>query len=637
MEKQLKGNVISHIKSSSGSPIITPPQEANSWQQTDVSPKLKDILNQESRSNKLYSQPVGESLIASSAGNSTTNDYVDTTLTEMVQQQPGTISPFFEKFPLELRNEIYKYLLIDPILGTSQSVGFYKSFENARCPWSPSQTVQRPQYDISPQILRVCHAMYKEGSEILYGLNTFYLACCTYNLEDMYVGSRHFDSVMEMSPLTRYHKRSVPNSLYLYQLAAIAKVRQWKVVFSSFDKTRPDTDYGGLRIWGIGSFCQAISRAQQITLEIILAPIGLENPFYPSQISQDTYTDIESLLAPLRMVRAAKSVKFRDAMCADVPGVYPYNEKWGHGHRSIMPCPNLEESLKSLMMSNSPAERLGDMYERLVNYAEAFEMVEKFKVDMRYGTDSFIHQALERQGEDAYNRFDCPINSNVKTTQFGYNSIHPVEEALQCAKKAWIEQYDAAIFKRERAKIVKFLETQYRRINLAAMDVAEFVKSEKRMERFLSAPPIYSWKSFNHRIMRTSAEAVLLLEPYARALEREPSLNGRINQRFFAHQNSPFYSTLPRNVFIKQANDSFDAKQYRQCADAFKKAVDDMDTQYLQIRSARRVLFEADITPDTSCNIDLELSRVDEMVDWSVQEPEMCPGRQRMRRTIQSS
>ena len=55
-----------------------------------------------------------------------------------------------------------------------------------------------------------------------------------------------------------------------------------------------------------------------------------------------------------------------------------------------------------------------------------------------------------------------------------------------------------------------------------------------------------------------------------------------------------------------------------------KSLVLDMDTQWLTIREARKNLFIYDLT-DKGCNINEELWRCDELVNWSVDEPNMFP------------
>ncbi|KUJ10054.1 uncharacterized protein LY89DRAFT_675549 [Mollisia scopiformis] len=56
----------------------------------------------------------------------------------------------------------------------------------------------------------------------------------------------------------------------------------------------------------------------------------------------------------------------------------------------------------------------------------------------------------------------------------------------------------------------------------------------------------------------------------------------------------------------------------------FKQAVQDMDVQYLEIRSARKKLFDHDIVQRLK-NVDLELWRIDESIDFSVNEPVIGP------------
>jgi hypothetical protein len=44
--------------------------------------------------------------------------------------------------------------------------------------------------------------------------------------------------------------------------------------------------------------------------------------------------------------------------------------------------------------------------------------------------------------------------------------------------------------------------------------------------------------------------------------------------------------------------------------------VEDLDAQYLQIREARKHLFDWDVLNQRGCDIDLEKSRCDDKIDW---------------------
>jgi len=49
--------------------------------------------------------------------------------------------------------------------------------------------------------------------------------------------------------------------------------------------------------------------------------------------------------------------------------------------------------------------------------------------------------------------------------------------------------------------------------------------------------------------------------------------------------------------------------------------MDGLDRQYLEIRAARKALFTCDTSPLLGCDIDIEASKCDEMIDWDVFEP----------------
>ena len=64
-----------------------------------------------------------------------------------------------ETIPVEVRIEIYKYLLINPILGKPDSIhgGFSSRY---------GSTIK---YELTPGVLGTCHQIYLEASPILYG------------------------------------------------------------------------------------------------------------------------------------------------------------------------------------------------------------------------------------------------------------------------------------------------------------------------------------------------------------------------------------------------------------------------------------------------------------------------------------
>jgi hypothetical protein len=71
----------------------------------------------------------------------------------------------------------------------------------------------------------------------------------------------------------------------------------------------------------------------------------------------------------------------------------------------------------------------------------------------------------------------------------------------------------------------------------------------------------------------------------------------------------------------------FEQEDFEEFTAVFKMVCDDLDKQYLEIRKARRELFQWDISDDVEVeiDIDLQLSRRDEMVNWDVNEPDLAP------------
>ncbi|KAE9373642.1 hypothetical protein N431DRAFT_465920 [Stipitochalara longipes BDJ] len=79
---------------------------------------------------------------------------------------------FFDKFPREMRDRIYKYLLVNLDLSTTK---FLKGWGKDR------EKVDIDKFELSPQILRVCRQAHNEGILILYTSNKFIIEFVTMN------------------------------------------------------------------------------------------------------------------------------------------------------------------------------------------------------------------------------------------------------------------------------------------------------------------------------------------------------------------------------------------------------------------------------------------------------------------------
>lgn len=82
-----------------------------------------------------------------------------------------------------------------------------------------------------------------------------------------------------------------------------------------------------------------------------------------------------------------------------------------------------------------------------------------------------------------------------------------------------------------------------------------------------------------------------------------------------------FFKLQAREINLTTLERSYDYKDWTRYVEIFKQLVNDMDTQYLEIRAARKALFDHDTLGERGCDIDCESWRCDEKVKWDVYEP----------------
>jgi hypothetical protein len=65
-------------------------------------------------------------------------------------------------------------------------------------------------------------------------------------------------------------------------------------------------------------------------------------------------------------------------------------------------------------------------------------------------------------------------------------------------------------------------------------------------------------------------------------------------------------------------NQDFEMKDYGHYVEYFKRVFDHMEAQRMEIRKERKELFKFDLANDRRCEIDPELERSDDLVNWEV-------------------
>jgi hypothetical protein len=95
----------------------------------------------------------------------------------------------------------------------------------------------------------------------------------------------------------------------------------------------------------------------------------------------------------------------------------------------------------------------------------------------------------------------------------------------------------------------------------------------------------------------------------------------RRHQRLFDSS----YAGSNCEALMRQLREAFDIADWRRFVNLFRSTVSNLDAHFLLILRTRKQLFEEDdLSLDSvGCNIDSELSRSSEEIDWSLNEPDL--------------
>ena len=375
------------------------------------------------------------------------------------------ISFFVKQLPVELRREIYRYLLVDPILGQAQSISKHSAYG------------AEYRYGLTPSILTVCKQVYTEASQILYEENTFIMECYP-----QWVATTAEARHLNLSPLTRY----VEADTWLPLLSSMFfKVRNWKWIIAGVDEPPTGRPYPNMALLDMcRMICQwpeddhnmympvSSFRWPIQSLEIVIIPRGIQPRFYMFLFAQWSETSeqycIEETFAPLRLLRNVEKVAFRNAGLDDIPdcliSATPATE-----FKSIMPSPELEVSLWELMISKGPTELLWLIYENLCRYVKSFERDKHIETEMSHQRWAENTKYISEE-----NYQDC-LNAMWTSDRnpFQKSTPHPWEQLLEDAKNACILQMPLE-FKHHRLALMRQLERIFRKVDASMQSVRMF-------------------------------------------------------------------------------------------------------------------------------------------------------------------
>ncbi|KAA8568599.1 hypothetical protein MFRU_012g01430 [Monilinia fructicola] len=482
-----------------------------------------------------------------------------------------------KRIPIECRKQIWEYLLCNPLLGECLAA------DN-----------NRASFGLFPAILRANRQAYNECMDILYGSNTFLIECIPHESFGFGSGRVTFCALTRSQQLDRADGDGQGDDSII---PAAKHVQHWKVVLSA-KIADPNTDNGLL------SFCRNIRMATIQSLEVLIVPRGVERDWE----LEYTYGDESQLvitLSPLECLRNIQRFAIRSAEFHEIPNVaFTSGESLAGEFIPILPDPVDEVRLVNLIQGNSEVERIEEMYKSLLVYAQAFERIEEFKLDM-----DIDDQEIKDSNFDIT---EYCTKFFMSSNPFKYSN-HPVEVKVSAAKAAMMGE-DMEKLKLNRSIVIRYLEPQYQAIEAAFKNLVEFIKTEKT-KGCLFAPH----HEFHKNCVDTATKAIVLLEDYAASFTRtlEPATKFAIRKQKLLFNTR--YEGLPREQAMKLCDMAYEKQWWCRFVDNYKEAVDDMDIQYLTIREARKKLYAGDLK-STVREVDINSIPVHEMIHWDAPE-----------------
>lgn len=516
---------------------------------------------------------------------------------------------FLRTIPLEVRNQIYGYLLTSDILASSNSI--YRLYVT-------TATLNPLSYGLYPKILYTGRQVYEEASAVLYGRkNTFIIDC-----QNEHVAASPLfrsPSAIGTSYYTRLHYQ------YLPLLAAMKKVKSWKLIIGTAKEMSelPSTT-------SFVYFCRAICDARPDSLLIEIIPKGPQfsyNHLDDSSLA-GYYHAVQKVLEPLKMLRNIVKLEFGVVKGDGLPlyegATTPNASSIDHNHL----CPLLEAKYKSLAEGDSKVVHLWKMYDNLLAYAQAFERSPVFQDAMKseYGEARRRLNPSHSPARDPDREYPWK-----KKGLFKYGQVfHTVEDMLEHASFA-SETGDKKSFKAARQAVLEYLEPQYLRMLAASAAVAEFIKAEKRHGGLFQVD-LQAAGCAAHRL-EEFGEAFILLQDYAESLKRDLTRETRIEIAIRHFQWEQAYAPDMQKFMLEVMGRFVESRKPAHnllFIRSFKTSVDYFDLQYLSIREARKAVFLDDpvgkILPlGKSLDDWAQPWRCDQHVNWTVNEPDLEP------------
>jgi hypothetical protein len=302
----------------------------------------------------------------------------------------------------------------------------------------------------------------------------------------------------------------------------------------------------------------------------------------------------------------------------------------------------LEVELSVFIKGDTPVERVSQMLAALVSYCRGFERFEPFKFEIG-ARKVHAHQDPDRLPVQC-REYNKQPGTNPFSFGESFYDCHPVEMTL---KKALIVSrqglytpetpisYNEALlcFKNHRKVALDYLEPQYQRILAVYVDLSKVVAEERKRGGIFGLVTRLRLKSNQRSQM---AKVMVLLQRYNHALSNRDmpfeietmlkygSLKKKgVRSAAWKLKHEKTFPTPLGEISLERLELFFQDGDFDEFFDLCRIAIDDMDTQFLEIYHARSEIFKWDVFNQRGCGIAVNepdsLFRP-EMVDWDHDE-----------------
>lgn len=316
---------------------------------------------------------------------------------------------------------------------------------------------------------------------------------------------------------------ALPTLLVNIYCQAFGRIRNWRLLIK-ISEDKDDYNYYDILRLSVGALQILLSDRWMclFSLESKMVQTASASKFQTSSRTSRFFGEFKSF-----KIQDAESISYLETFHHFVQDVDMDDETIVS---ALIPYSNTDQAyLLHLGTGNSPVEFTHEMYSSLLHYVKFFESYAPFKVEL--DTDDTLGEILH------YATLYSKPKGLQWTNLFKGHEIdpHPVENGLRIARRA-VRILDVATFKVQRTSVLEYLEPQYQRMSSASTNILQFVKAEKTsgglFDCDIKARVDYSkhkWKF---------VEALLLLEDYYQALERDMPLEVRKIIREYTHQFS---------------------------------------------------------------------------------------------------